>query len=69
MEITASDVKEGSDEVISVALPRDATGEVTLEVNGVKYTAAVENGQATFTLSNLGEGDYNATVTYAGDDK
>ena len=69
MEITATDVKEGSDEVISVALPRDATGEVTLEVNGVKYTAAVENGQATFTLSNLGEGDYNATVTYAGDVK
>ena len=69
MEITANDVKEGSDEVISVALPRDATGEVTLDVNGVKYVAPVKDGQATFTLSGLGEGEYNATVTYAGDAK
>ena len=54
---------------IEVTLPKDATGNVLVDVNGQGYYAPVKDGKATVNVIGLDEGNYSATVTYAGDDK
>ena len=51
---------------VTISLPVDATGNVTVEANGKTYTKTLVNGKAIFTLP---EGNYNAVITYSGDDK
>ena len=51
---------------VTFALPSDATGNVTVEANGKTYTKDLVNGKATVTLP---DGNYNAVITYSGDDK
>ena len=61
---------EGSDSPsYSINLPSDATGNLTVTVDGVNYTAPLVNGSATVTVPKLAPGDHNITVTYTGDDK
>ena len=67
IDVAVSDIKVGEDAVISVKLADDATGEVVITVNGEDYTAAIENGVATVTVSDLKAGDYTVAVKYAGD--
>ena len=67
IDVAVSDIKVGEDAVISVKLASDATGEVVITVNGEDYTAAIENGVASVTVSNLKAGDYTVTVKYTGD--
>ena len=64
-EASADDIKVGQDAIIEVTLPRDATGNVS--ING--KSAKVENGSAKFVISGLGEGNYTYEATYSGDDK
>ena len=61
-------VHKNNDEII-VELPQDATGNVTLEVNGEKLTTPVENGKAEFSLDKIPSGEHDAKITYSGDDK
>ena len=68
MDITVKNIKVGDDAVISVALPEDATGNVTVNVNGKNYTAIVKYGVASVTISNLANGTYSVSVFYNGDD-
>ena len=49
---------------VTISLPSDATGNVTVEANGRTYTKTLVNGKATFTLP---EGNYKAVITYSGD--
>ena len=67
IDVAVSDIKVGEDAVISVKLADDATGEVVITVNGEDYTAAIENGVASVTVSDLKAGDYTVAVKYAGD--
>ena len=67
IDVAVSDIKVGEDAVISVKLLSDATGEVVITVNGEDYTAAIENGVASVTVSDLKAGDYTVTVKYSGD--
>lgn len=53
----------------SIALPQDATGNLTVIVNNKTYTEKLINGSAKITVDDLTPGEYNATVTYTGDDK
>ena len=53
IDVAVSDIKVGEDAVISVKLASDATGEVVITVNGEDYTAAIENGVASVTVSDL----------------
>ena len=64
-DASADDIKVGQDAIIEVTLPRDATGNVT--VNG--KSAKVEKGSAKVVISGLGEGNYTYNVTYSGDNK
>ena len=67
IDVAVSDIKVGEDAVISVKLASDATGEVVITVNGEDYTAAIENGVASVTVSGLEAGDYTVAVKYSGD--
>ena len=69
MSAYGSSVEVGENETITVYLPEDATGIVTLKVNGKTYTTGVKDGKAVFTVPGLPAGSYEANITYGGDDK
>ena len=54
---------------LTVAVPENATGNVTLTIGNETFVAPIKDGVASFDLSDVPAGDYNATVTYPGDDK
>ena len=58
----------GEDTVITVKVPENATGNATVEIDGVKYTSKVINGSATFRINNLTAGTKTIAVGYDGDD-
>lgn len=60
---------EGESTEYSISLPDDATGTLTVTVDGVPYTQSLSNGKATVNIPELAEGSYNITVTYSGDAK
>ena len=68
MDVTVEDIVFGGDLIVDAVLPVDATGEVVITVNGVDYHVAIENGEASVTVSGLEAGDYTVAVKYAGDD-
>ena len=59
--------KPSSDGAVIVSLPGDATGKVTLSINGRDYDYPVENGMAKVIIPDLGDGSYQYTITYSGD--
>ena len=69
MNASAEDVPVGEDVVIDVDLPEDATGEVTVVIDGKPYSAPIVNGTAEIVVPDLPAGDYEVTVEYPGDDK
>ena len=54
---------------ISITLPEDATGNLTVSVDGVETVVPVVNGTASVPLENLTPGDHKISVLYSGDDK
>ena len=64
--IKISDVSGGK---LTIYLPEDATGNVTIEVEGKTYTQPVINGKVVFDLSNLTAGSYEIKIYYTGDEK
>lgn len=60
---------EGESTEYSISLPDDATGTLTVTVDGVPYTQSLSNGKATVNIPELAEGSHNITVTYSGDAK
>ena len=69
MDVAVPEAKEGVNSTVVVDLPEDATGTVTVEIEGKKYTANIINGTAKVNIPGLGVGDYNITTTYSGDAK
>ena len=69
MDISVPEIKEGVNSTIGVDLPKDATGTVTVEIDGKKYTANVIDGTANVIVPGLSAGDYNITTVYSGDAK
>lgn len=53
----------------SISLPQNATGTLTVTVDGIPYTQTLVNGKATVSIPELSEGSHNITVTYSGDSK
>ena len=54
---------------IVVYLLADATGTVTLALEGKYYTVSVKDGKAVFDIPGLAAGKYNITAYYSGDNK
>lgn len=67
--ITPSDVKVGDDVNITFNLAKDATGNVTVELNNIKQNLTIVNGVATLNLIFSKEGTYTIIVNYKGNDK
>ncbi|WP_458403261.1 Ig-like domain repeat protein [Methanobrevibacter sp.] len=62
-------VPEDNSTEYSISLPSDATGTLTVSVDGKTYTETLKNGKATVNIPELDEGSHNITVTYSGDGK
>ena len=67
--VSVDDIKVGQNATIAVIGPGDATGVITILVDGNYYNATIVSGKTTFTISNLSNGTYNVTAFYNGDDK
>ena len=66
MNVTAVDVVVGENTTITVHVPKDATGTVTVWVNGTKLTnSSIVDGVATLTLNQTVAGRFvvNATLS------
>ena len=68
IEVEIGEAKEGEPVNITVRVPENATGNVTVNVGGKNYTVPIDNGEAKFTIDNLTDGDHTFVVSYPGDD-
>ena len=57
ISVDVANIDVGQTAVITVNVPDNATGEVTLEIDGVKYTANITDGKARFEIDNLTSGN------------
>ena len=63
-------IRVGENETISVILPEDASGRVTLFVDGKKFREAdLVNGIANVLLTGLSSGNHTVMAIYSGDEK
>lgn len=69
VEVDIGDVSVGETARIEVKYPEDATGNLTITVDGKTYTKPLENGSAVFEVPNLKAGQHEVDVSYSGDDK
>ena len=69
VKATGKDINVGKDEIITATVPKDATGRVLVDIDGVGYYGTVENGKAKIIIPELASGKYTAKITYGGDDK
>ena len=67
LNVDIKDVLAGQDEVITLTLPNDATGQAIFIVDGTTYTKTLNNGVATITIPNLTLGNHSLRVIYSGD--
>ena len=63
-----SDIKVGDNVTVEISVP-NATGNISVFVDGVPYSQNLTNGKATVTIPELSEGSHNITVAYSGDGK
>ena len=66
INITVGEAKEGANVTVTVTVPGNATGNVTVIIDGKEYSAVIENGNATFEIENLTAGDKSIIVEYEG---
>ena len=67
VNVTAENIVYGNESEITVKVPVQQTGYVTITVNNKNYTEVITNGEAKFTIPNLNVGTYTVDVTYLGD--
>ncbi|MEE0902374.1 MAG: Ig-like domain repeat protein, partial [Methanobrevibacter sp.] len=62
-------VTVGDNSTVNVVLPEDATGNVTVKVDGeVVDTVPVKDGSADVTIPSMSAGNHTVNVSYSGDD-
>ena len=69
IDASGDEIKEGNDATVVVRVPKDATGTVTITVDGKTYTEKVKDGKAVFVIPGLVKGDWNVDASYSGDKK
>ena len=66
LNVTA-DAVVGENSTITIKVPENATGNVTVTIDGKNYTGTIKNGTATITGPVLPSGDTPVNVTYTSD--
>ena len=66
--VAIEDIIYGDVALIQVTLNDDATGFITVTVDGVTNTSEIENGKANIEIGNLEAGMKDVTIFYTGDD-
>ena len=61
-------ITESQSAVITVTVPENATGNVTVTIDGREYPGTVDDGKVVVTVDNLTPGDKTVVVEYSGDD-
>lgn len=69
LSINVSEVVLGEDVILTVALPLNATGNVTFKINDKSETVNVTNAGAVYTIKNIKKGNYDIIVTYHGNER
>ena len=67
MGMNSSILKVGSIGYINITTPINATGNITIEIDGKSYVESIENGIARFVVDNLTFGHKTMFVKYSGD--
>ena len=67
MDVNVGDIKVDDDEIISVTVPSDATGDVIVTIDGKNYTGTIVDGKAVIKIAGLKAGNYTANIIYPGD--
>ncbi|WP_409200462.1 hypothetical protein [Methanobrevibacter sp. DSM 116169] len=62
------DIYASENQSFSIEIKPATTGNITLEINKKNYTSNIIDGIATFNLTDLNAGNYNATLYYSGND-
>ena len=65
--VNANNIAMGDSEKITVRVNEDATGSVTITVDGKTYSAPIDKGLTTFKIDNLASGSYDVLASYDGD--
>ena len=65
--VIADDIVEGEVVNITVVVPVDATGNVTITIDGKNYTGTVTDGRAVISVAGLNPGNYTVSAFYMGD--
>lgn len=68
-EVIVPSLNDSSDGSVTIKVPVDAEGEVTLTINGKKYNFAVVNGKIDINIPDLPNGNYDYDIAYSGDSK
>jgi len=69
VDVKSPDIKVGEDGKITVTVPEDATGTITIKINGKTYTKPLRNGKAVFIVKGLKVGVHDIEAFYSGDAK
>ena len=69
VSVKVDNITYGEDAVVEVSVPKDATGNVTVTVDGESYVANVTDGKAIVVIDGLKAGNHTLDVIYSGDDK
>ncbi len=60
---------DGNQTNVTVNVPEDANGHITLNIKGENYTSTIKDGSAPFYFNNLGYGNFKMNITYNGDNR
>ena len=66
--VNANNIAMGDSEKITVRVNEDATGSITITVDGKTYSAPIDKGLTTFKIDNLASGSYDVLASYDGDE-
>ena len=69
LQVMVNDTELHDTVIILVNVPADATGNVSIIVNEVKYSSVIADGVARFSIGGLAKGHYNVYAVFDGDVK
>ena len=67
IKVSASDVVYGGDVNIEISIDNQTFGDVSIIIDGVKYTESINDGKIVKTVSGLKSGNHTVEVVYDGD--